>query len=179
MINLQKNENLALLNDRLMVGLGWDTRCDIDTHAIITYNNAVKEKAPQGNFFAKTINKMFGTVGKIFPEKEEIYYANRNSYDNCVVLHNDNLTGDGDGDDETMTIDLREIADKAVRIDIKAEIYSGVSDFSKVDGAYIRIYSQTTNQVICEHKIPKSHGKSYLFGHLEKIDRNWVFFASC
>ena len=61
-------------------GLGWDTRCDVDASIIL-------------------FNKQGENI-------ETIYYGNLKNRDNSVVHSGDNLTGDGDGDDEIITVNL-------------------------------------------------------------------------
>ena len=117
MLNLQKNDviSLNLKKDNveeLNIGLGWDTRADLDVHAILR-----DEKGQE--------------VG-------HVYYGRLRS--NGVQLSGDNLTGEGDGDDEVIFLSRETLPKKIKHISIYVDIYSGISDFGKVKGGYIRLF---------------------------------------
>ena len=61
--------------------------------------------------------------GKLKSNDDIVYYNNRSAYDNAIVHHGDNLTGEGDGDDEVINIKLSKIPSKVERLLFVVTIY--------------------------------------------------------
>lgn len=131
MLNLQKGESLSLdLNKEnikeIQLGLGWDTRKDLDSFAIL-----------------KDIN------GKVL---DTIYYCNLGT--KGCRLNGDNLTGEGDGDDEIIFINPQQLNDNVASISVFANIYSaGFSTFNDVKGAYIRLVNTSNNKELARYNL--------------------------
>ena len=127
-INLQKGQRVSLDNSmRLaLVGLGWDTNCydggfdfDLDASAFL-----------------------LGENGKLLRDEDFVFYNNLNGRDGEVVHTGDNLTGDGDGDDEVIMIDFSKIPSEIKKIAICVTIHDAEArrqNFGQVSNAYIRI----------------------------------------
>ena len=97
----------------LTVGLGWDSLCDIDASII-----------------------MCDAAGKMI---DKVYWGKQISDDHSVIHSGDNLTGEGEGDDETITIHLHQVSSDCVSIWPVVTIYTRDNQFDDVDGAYCRI----------------------------------------
>ena len=96
-ISLQKGGNVNLSKEapglsKMVVGLGWDTRST--DGAAFDLDGAV--------FLLKV-------DGKVRSDADFVFYNNLKSTDGSIVHSGDNLTGAGDGDDETVTIDLTKV----------------------------------------------------------------------
>lgn len=163
MISLQKGSKINLKKEDsslkiLEVGLGWETRTDLDSIAYI-----------------------FDATGKI---KKTIYYADKNF--NGIFLNGDNLTGEGEGDDEIITVTLADLPTWVSKISFCANIFAaklklwGVKDFSKVEGAYIRIVNSVNHKEICRYDLKES-GKgfnAFYFADLVRSNNgDWNFVA--
>ena len=80
-------------------GLGWDTRCDVDASIILFDKNGERI--------------------------DTIYYGHLSNHDRSVVHSGDNLTGEGDGDDEVITVNLSKMNQNVFSIWPVITIYSG------------------------------------------------------
>ena len=127
-INLQKGQRVSLDNSMklALVGLGWDTNrydggADLDLDASAC---------------------LLGENGKLLRDEDFVFYNNLNGRDGAVVHTGDNLTGDGDGDDEVIMIDFSKIPSEIKKIAICVTIHDAEArrqNFGQVSNAYIRI----------------------------------------
>ena len=85
--------------------------------------------------------------GQIVTKKEIVYFGNKRGLNGCIVHSGDNLTGAGDGDDETIYMDLDNIPMEYNSILVGVTIYRGKQkrqSFGDVRNAFIRLYDRTT-----------------------------------
>lgn len=171
-VNLVKGQKINLSKEvtggltKIMVGLGWDVvkkgffgskpDIDCDASAII--------------------------LGKDGKYRTCVYYGDRSAESKCVYHHGDNLTGEGDGDDEQITVDLANITDKVEKIVFVVNIYNCVSrkqDFGLVKNAYIRLVDESTGKEICKYNLSDDYaGKTAMvFAEVYKKDGEWKFNA--
>lgn len=127
-ISLVKGQKVSLDNSmRLaLVGLGWDTN---------RYDGGFDFDLDASAF-------LLGENGKLQRDEDFIFYNNLESRNKAVVHTGDNLTGDGDGDDEVIMIDFTKIPDDVKKIAICVTIHDAVArgqNFGQVSNAYIRI----------------------------------------
>ena len=162
MIKLEKNSKINLNKEDgslkvVQVGLGWDTKTDLDSIAYL-----------------------YDETGKI---KNTVYFGNKNY--TGIFLNGDNLTGKGDGDDEIITVTLDQLPKCVKKISFCANIFAakiklwGVKDFSKVEGAYIRIVNKKNQNEICRYDL-KENGKgfnAFYFADLVRTNNEWEFVA--
>lgn len=127
-ISLVKGQKVSLDNSmRLaLVGLGWDTNRYDGGH----------------DFDLDASAFLLGENGKLQRDEDFIFYNNLESRNKAVVHTGDNLTGDGDGDDEVIMIDFAKIPDDVKKIAICVTIHDAAvrgQNFGQVSNAYIRI----------------------------------------
>jgi tellurium resistance protein TerD len=127
-INLQKGQRVALDNSMklALVGLGWDTN---------RYDGGFDFDLDASAF-------LLGENGKLLRDEDFVFYNNLNGRDGAVVHTGDNLTGDGEGDDEVIMIDFEKIPDEIKKIAICVTIHEAQErrqNFGQVSNAYIRI----------------------------------------
>lgn len=127
-ISLVKGQKVSLDNSmRLaLVGLGWDTNRYDGGH----------------DFDLDASAFLLGENGKLQRDEDFIFYNNLESRNKAVVHTGDNLTGDGDGDDEVIMIDFTKIPDDIKKIAICVTIHDATArgqNFGQVSNAYIRI----------------------------------------
>ncbi len=127
-INLQKGQRVSL--DKTMkfalVGLGWDTNRYDGGH----------------DFDLDASVFMLGENGKLLRDEDFVFYNNLNGRDGAVVHTGDNLTGDGDGDDEVIIINFDKIPSEIKKLAICVTIHDAEArrqNFGQVSNAYIRI----------------------------------------
>ena len=127
-INLKKGQRVALEDSMklAMVGLGWDTN---------RYDGGYDFDLDASVF-------LLGSNGKLLRDDDFVFYNNLNGRDGAVVHTGDNLTGDGDGDDEVIMIDFTKIPEEITKIAVVVTIYDADvrrQNFGQVDNAYIRL----------------------------------------
>merc|ERR1711933_128196 len=108
------------------VGLGWDPKSgsgNIDVDASVMVFNELK---------AEDDRSLYGNLTERKFELTDVVYFSHKKYGNAVIHHGDNVTGQGDGDDEVITINLNEMAiDKEADVlCVVINIYSGAASFS-------------------------------------------------
>ena len=146
-INLQKGQKISLSKEaggggltRIVMGLGWD---------------------------AKKTKGFFGLGGKeqeidldascvLFDEAktplEAIYYGQLQSQDGSIVHTGDNRTGDGDGDDEQIIVDLSRIPSNVKSIVFIVNSFTG-QNFSEIENAFCRVVNGANNQELAKYDL--------------------------
>lgn len=170
-INLSKGERINLSKEapslkKVGVGLGWDTNSS-DTGADFDLDASVF---------------MLGANGKIPTEKHFIFYNNLTSPDGAIKHTGDNLTGDGDGDDETINVELSKVdgtINDLVFVVTIHEAEKRKQNFGQVRNAFIRLYDRDTNKEIAKYDLEEDFSKETAieFGKLYKKDNQWRFQA--
>ena len=165
-INLQKGQREHLNAPRFTVGLGWDTNhsnsgadFDLDASVFILGEN---KKLPADDFF--------------------IFYNNLKSKDGAVEHTGDNLTGDGDGDDEQVKIDLSKIDTKVSEISVVVTIYDAENrrqNFGQVRNSFVRIFNTETNEEMLKYELDEDFSieTAIEFGRIYKRNDEWKFEA--
>ena len=124
----------------IMVGLGWDV-------------NAFDSGA---DFDLDAAAFMLGSNGKCPTEKEFIFYGNLEHMSGAVKHMGDNLTGEGDGDDEQIEVTLPDIPANVDRVAFTVTIYDAEQrrqNFGQVSNAYIRIVDVNTNSELIRYDL--------------------------
>ena len=112
-----------------------------------------------------------------------IFYNNMSGCDGAVEHSGDNRIGAGEGDDETVRIDLSQIPFDIIRILFVITIYQGDEkgqDFSGVNLAYLRLFNEQTNREIARINIDEAEltsGTALKIAELERIGPKWEFHA--
>jgi tellurium resistance protein TerD len=122
-LSLSKGQNLSLTKEagpaglsQVVIGLGWDARStdgaafDLDSSAIVV-----------------------GADGGVLSDRHFVYFNNLDSGDGAVRHSGDNLTGEGDGDDEQILLDLSVMPAHADRIVIAVSIYDAEQELVRYD----------------------------------------------
>ena len=175
-VNLSKGQRINLSKEveglsKIMVGLGWD---------------AAKQSGGILNHFIGSTSYSIDcdasaiTMGNGNKYRACIYYGNL-SEDN-VYHHGDNLTGDGDGDDEQITVDLAHLSSEIERIVFVVNIYNCTErkqDFGLIKNAYIRLVDESTGKEICKYNLSDDYaGKTaMIFAEVYRNNGEWKFNA--
>lgn len=165
-INLEKGQRVSVDLLKFTIGLGWDTNqsstgedFDLDASAFILSENG---KIPADEFF--------------------VFYNNLISPDGAVEHTGDNLTGEGDGDDESIKIDLSKIDPRANEIIVVVTIHKAAErrqNFGQVRNAFIRIYNTESGEEILRYDLDEDFSveTAVEFGRLYKRGGQWKFEA--
>ena len=170
-INLSKGGNINLSKtaptmNKVDLGLGWNPRAtdgkafDLDAVAFLT-----------------------GEDGKVRLDGEFILNKKKTSPCGSVNHKGDNRTGDGEGDDETISVDLSKVPQEVVKIVFAVTIHEGQQNgqnFGMVDKAYIRVINQDANaEELARFDLSEdgSTEVAMIFGELYRHNGEWKFKA--
>lgn len=122
------------------------------------------------------------TNGRI-ASKDDIVYFNHLTHRSGAVRHmGDNLTGDGDGDDEQIIINLKSLPKKYDGVAVVVNIYRAEAkkqDFGMIRNAFIRICDNKTGKELVRYNLSDDYaGKTAMvFGRLYLHNGEWKFDA--
>jgi tellurium resistance protein TerZ len=141
-ISLSKGQTLSLAKNnpglsRVFMGLGWDP---------------VKKSGFLAGLFGGDGSVDLDASVIVFDagrnEIETVYFGNLSSTDGAVTHDGDNLTGDGDGDDEVIRVDLSRLDSRAAHLVFTVNSFQGQT-FNEVDNAVARLVNETNGEEIC------------------------------
>ena len=171
-VNLSKGGRVSLSKEapglsKILVGLGWDTNTS-DTGA---------------EFDLDASAFLVGASGKVENEKNFVFYNNLVSADGSVVHTGDNRTGEGEGDDESIKIDLAKISPSVKEIDIVVTIHEAVArrqNFGMVRNSFMRIVDERSGKEIARYDLEEdfSTEPAVSFGKIYFKDNEWRFAAN-
>ena len=169
-INLQKGQNVSLNAEspginHLLAGLGWDTQSfagaafDLDVMVFLTDGN-----------------------GKVLSDDHFVFYNNLKSPDGAVEHTGDNLTGDGDGDDETILVSLAAVEARVEKVIFTVSIHEAEQrrqTFGQVRNAYMRIVDKANGQEIIRYDLSEDFSieTSLVVAELYRRNGEWKFKA--
>jgi tellurium resistance protein TerD len=170
-INLQKGQKVELTKgnpglSKLLVGLGWDTN---------RYDGGSAFDLDAAAF-------LLGENGKVTKQEDFIFYGNLKHASGAVEHMGDNLTGDGDGDDEQIVIDLSLVPTNISKIAFTVTIYDADvrrQNFGQVSNAYIRILDETSGIELIRYDLGEDFSieTAVVVGELYKSNGEWKFNA--
>ena len=171
MINLEKGGriNLAKNNpglNKTKVGLSWD-----------------KKSFDTGADFDMDASVFILAGGKLVSDAHFVFYNNLSSPDGAVVHSGDNKDGSGEGDDESVTIDLSKLPPQADEISFVVTINDGEArrqNFGQIKNSAIRLYDANSGTVVGQYALIEefSTETSVQFGSLNKnAAGEWTFVA--
>ncbi|GLW62885.1 chemical-damaging agent resistance protein C [Actinomadura rubrobrunea] len=169
-VSLAKGGNVSLTKaapslTAVAVGLGWDVRVttgaafDLDASAL-----------------------MLGADGKVLSDRHFVFFNNLRSPDGSVEHTGDNLTGEGEGDDEVINVDLSAVPEACERIVFSVSIYEADArgqNFGQVRNAFIRIVNRADGTELARFDLTEdaSTETAMVFGELYRRGGEWKFRA--
>lgn len=170
-INLQKGQKVSLSKGnpglkKLMVGLGWDTN---------QYDGGYDFDLDAAAF-------LLGSDGKCPTPNEFIFYGNLKHDSQSVEHVGDNRTGEGEGDDEVILIDLSKIPENIQRIAFTVTIYEAEErrqNFGQVSNSYIRVVDDVTGTELIRYDLGEDFSieTAIVVGEIYKHNGEWKFNA--
>lgn len=170
-VSLTKGGNVSLTKEAggtltaVTVGLGWDVRTttgvdfDLDASALMCDAN-----------------------GKVLSDQHFVFFNNLTSPDGSVMHTGDNLTGEGEGDDESLKVNLAAVPGNCDKIVFPVTIYDAESraqSFGQVKNAFIRVVNDAGNVELARYDLTEdaSTETAMLFGELYRNGAEWKFRA--
>lgn len=134
-VSLAKGGNVSLSKEEpglthILIGLGWDTRTTDGT-----------------DFDLDASAFLLGAGDKVRGDSDFIFYNNLRSSDGSVEHTGDNRTGEGDGDDEALKVELGKVPADVQKIAVSVTIHEGEArrqSFGMVSNAFIRVVNDVT-----------------------------------
>lgn len=147
---------------KVLCGLGWDTN---------KYDG-------QHDFDLDASAFLCGANDKVTEESDFIFYKNPTA--KGVEHTGDNRTGDGDGDDEVIKVDLGAVPSEIDKIDFTVTIYEADTrsqNFGQVSNAYIRIVDEATGTELCRYDLGEDFSieTAVVVGELYRNNGEWKF----
>lgn len=187
-VSLQKGQKVNLSKDnaglaKVIVGLGWD--------------EAKPSGGGGGGFFATLFGGGATTThqaidcdasaimlknGKFVDRTDLVYFGNLKHKSGTVNHMGDNLTGEGEGDDEQIVIDLSRVPAEYDKIVIVVNIYQAVQrkqHFGMIENAFIRLVDARNNKEMCKYNLTENYSgmTAMIFGEIYRHNGEWKFNA--
>ncbi len=169
-VSLTKGGNVSLTKEApgltaVTIGLGWDARTtdgkafDLDASAIAC-----------------------GTAGKVVSDSYFIFFNNLKSPDGSIEHTGDNITGEGEGDDEQIKVNLAAVPAEVDKVVFVVSIYDAEArgqSFGQVRNAFIRVVNQAGDAEITRYDLSEdaSTETAMLFAELYRNGSDWKFRA--
>ena len=169
-ISLQQGGNVNLSKEapgmkKMLVGLGWSLRAtDGDAFDL------------DGSAF------LLGAGDKVRSDADFVFYNQNKSSDGSVVHSGDNRTGEGEGDDETITVELDKVPADVEKIAVCVTIHDAEArrqNFGMVSRAYVRCVDAITNAEVARYDLSEdaSVEAAMVFGEIYRHNGEWKFKA--
>ncbi|MCD0176498.1 MULTISPECIES: TerD family protein [unclassified Deinococcus] len=169
-LSLQKGGNISLSKQdanlqRILVGLGWDPR------------------NTDGQAFDLDASAFLLTAGgRVRGDHDFIFYNQLRSAEGSVEHTGDNRTGVGDGDDESVRVDLTKVPAEIEKIAVAVTIDQADArrqNFGQVGGAFIRILNEDNGQELTRYDLGEdfSTETAVIFGEIYRHGGEWKFRA--
>ncbi|MEV4561176.1 TerD family protein [Kitasatospora sp. NPDC049285] len=168
-VTLAKGGNVSLTKaapnlTQVQIGLGWDAR------------------STTGAPFDLDASALLCAGGRVLGDEYFVFYNNLRSPEGSVEHQGDNLTGDGDGDDEVVQVNLDLVPVQVDKVVFAVSIYDAdarLQNFGQVSNAYIRVVNLTDGSEIARYDLSEdaSGETAMIFGELYRYQGEWKFRA--
>ena len=169
-VSLSKGGNVSLTKQApgltaVKVGLGWDVRTTTGTDFDLDASALLLDEA-----------------GKVLSNEHFVFFNNLRSPDGSVEHTGDNLTGEGEGDDEAIKVHLAGVAAGVHRVVFPVSIYEAEGrgqSFGQIRNAFIRVVDQADGTELARYDLTEdaSTETAMVFGELYRNGEEWKFRA--
>lgn len=174
-ISLQKGQKVSLTKDnaglgKIVVGLGWD--------------EAPRERrgffAPKPQAIDCDASALLLQGGRLQNNRDVVYFGNLTHSTGTVQHMGDNLTGEGEGDDEQIVIDLAKVPAQYDKIVVVVNIYQAMKrnqHFGMIRNAFIRLVDARNNREMCRYNLTDDYSgmTAMIFGEVYRYNGEWKF----
>lgn len=169
-VSLSKGQNISLTKtapglSKILVGLGWNVR-----------------STDGAAFDLDASSFLIGASGKVRSDADFIFFNQKKSSCGSVESLGDNRTGAGDGDDESIKIDLAIVPADVAKISFTVTIYEADArrqNFGQVNNAYIRVMDAGSGTEIVRYDLSEDYSveTALVVGELYRNGAEWKFRA--
>ncbi|MBR3746977.1 MAG: TerD family protein [Selenomonadaceae bacterium] len=170
-VSLKKGQKVDLTKTNpglkeVLIGLGWDTN---------KYDGGSAFDLDAAAF-------QLNGEGKANADSDFIFYGNLKHASGAVEHLGDNLTGEGEGDDEEIVVDLSKVPENVAKIDFTVTIYEAEErkqNFGQVENAFIRVVNKATNEELIRYDLGEDFSieTAVVIGELYRNKGEWKFNA--
>lgn len=170
-VNLMKGQKVDLTKTnpgltKIIVGLGWD----------------VNKYDGGSEFDLDTAAFLLGENDKVACDEDFVFYSNTEHKSGAVIHTGDNRTGEGEGDDEQIKVDLAAVPAEVSKIAFTATIYDADTrhqTFGQVSNAYIRVVNEATGEELVHYDLGEDFDvqTAVVVGELYRYNGEWKFRA--
>lgn len=170
-VSLNKGQRVSLTKgnpslDKVLIGLGWD----------------INHYDGEAHFDLDASIFMLKHNGKVGNDNDFIFYGNLEHPSQSVIHTGDNRTGDGDGDDEVIKVELSKIPTGYERLVVVITIYDAdrrFQNFGMISNAYIRLVDENNNEEILRYDLSEdfSTQTALVVGEIYRHLGQWQFKA--
>lgn len=170
-ITLSKGQKVSLTKGNpglkhIVVGLGWDTN---------KYDGGFDFDLDSAAF-------LLGENGKVNADTDFVFYNNLKHSSGAVEHLGDNLTGEGDGDDEQVKVDLSLVPQNISKIAFTVTIHEAQErrqNFGQVSNSYVRVVDEDTNQELLNYELGEDFSieTAIVVCEIYKHNGEWKFSA--
>lgn len=178
-ISLQKGQKISLTkeNDKLnkiIIGLGWDAKSENRGFFGSLFGGESNIDCDASAFLLQN--------GKLIYKDDVVYFGNLKHFTNSVIHTGDNLTGEGEGDDEQIIVELKNVPEVYDKIVIVVNIFKAHErrqHFGMIENAFIRIVNTDTNKEMCKYNLTDNYTDctAMIFGEIYRYNNEWKFNA--
>ena len=175
-IQLKKGERFNLSKTspnltKVAIALGWEIATEL----------SLSDSNPQSCDIDASVFAL-GADGKIPDERYFVFYNNSQSPDGAIAHSGDNQTGQTQGDDETIYVDLEKVTaavEEMVFVVTIHDAHAKHQNFSQIRNAFIRLYDRETGSELARYDLTEAFSEETAveFGRLYKKDAAWRFQA--
>lgn len=169
-VELTRGGNLSLEKaspglTNIVVGLGWDER-----------------STDGANFDLDASAFLLNEGEKVRSDADFIFYNQLRSSDGSVEHTGDNLTGAGEGDDESLKIQLPSVPQDVAKVSFTVTINDAEKNgqnFGMIRNAFIRVVNAADQSEICRYDLTEDFSieTALVFGELYRHSGEWKFRA--
>lgn len=168
-VTLSKGERVSLTKaggqtlTRVRMGLGWDA---------MPKRGLFGSRAQTIDLDASAL--LFDVGDRLV---DQVWFKQLNSADGSVRHTGDNLTGEGEGDDESIRVDLGRVPVQVTTIVFTVNSFTG-QDFSQIENAYCRLVDETNEGEIARYDLSGSgRHTAQIMAKLTREPGGWAMTA--
>ena len=170
-VSLKKGDKFDLtkanpgLSD-MLIGLGWDTN---------KYDGGFEFDLDASTF-------LLGEDGNVIADTDFVFYGNKSHVSGAVWSHGDNRDGEGDGDDEIVSVLLHKIPASIQKVAITVSIHEAAErnqNFGQVSNAYVRVVNEANGTEVIRYDLEEDFSveTAVVVGEIYRKGAEWKFNA--
>ncbi len=199
-ISLQKGQKIDLVKDgdalsKIVVGLGWDPVGPKKEKVTIPAKGLGKLFGKKSKVVERVVSAaptrdidcdasvfMLDASGKIARSRDVVYYGRLDSDCGSINHTGDNLTGEGEGDDESIKVNLKAVPSQYKKLVFVVNIYNASrkrQHFGLIENAFIRIVDQATGKELCRYNLSDDYSDytGIIAASISRKGNAWAFSA--